>query len=258
MLKYKVFVINLERSTQRLADISDQLQKQNIDFERIDAVDGRLLTPEQIEQVSPSALAKTSYHRQLGLGEIGCALSHKKAWQQIIDQQLDFAIVLEDDIKLADNFNQVLDLFINLPKSAWDFVKLYPLTRSSQRNIRQCYSYKEHEFVTYHKFPLGLQAQVISYQGAVKMVENMPYILQPVDGAFKAWWELDITPFGLMPYCVKNDIHGESDINPGRGLEKMPQRKLIKLKLNWSRALVRLVKMPTLDKAFDLFTQKLK
>lgn len=258
MLKYKVFVINLNRSPKRLEAISAQLQQHGIPFERIEGVDGTTLTAEQIEAVSPRLLAQKSYHRDLGKGEIGCSLSHKRAWQKILDEDLDFAFVLEDDIGLEDNFADVVNLMANLPHANWDFIKLYPLRRGGGSNIRDSFDYQGHQFVSYHKFPISAVAQVVSKQGAKSLLENMPYIVEPVDGHIKSWWSLGIYPFGLIPYCVSVDLAGLSDINPVGSLEKMPQRKLTKLRLNWSRAFKRMLVTPSLDKHFNQFKDSLK
>ncbi|WP_110458392.1 glycosyltransferase family 25 protein [Shewanella algidipiscicola] len=258
MLKYKVFVINLARSPERMARISQQLADANVPFERIEGVDGNLLSDAEIEQVSPAALVRKHYYRALNKGEVGCSLSHKKAWQQIVDDQLDFAFILEDDIDLESNFADVVELMAGLPHANWDFIKLYPLRKGSPKNIRQSVAYRQHQFISYHKFPLSAVAQVISHQGATRLLQHMPYVVQPVDGHLKSWWSLGIYPFGLIPYCVSVDLQGQSDINPTGGLEKLPQRRLHKLYLNWQRAFMRLVSTPKLDNAFSLFSKSLK
>ena len=258
LLKYKVFVINLARSPQRLEAISAQLQKFGINFERIEAVDGNTYSAEQIEAVSPQALVNKSYYRDLGKGEVGCSLSHKRAWQKVIDDELDFAFILEDDITLEANFGDVIKLFESLPHNDWEYVKLYPMKRGSGKNIRHSFPYKGHEFVTYHKLPLSTAAQVVSYKGAQRLLKNMPYVLEPIDGQLKSWWTLDIYPMGLTPYCVSVAADVGSEINPNGGLERMKQRKLTKLLLNWTRAFKRMIAMPSLDKHFNQFKNSLK
>ena len=42
---------------------------------------------------------------------------------KILDDDLDFAFVLEDDIGLEDNFADVVNLMANLPHANWDFIK---------------------------------------------------------------------------------------------------------------------------------------
>jgi len=47
--------------------------------------------------------------RNLSLAEIGCAISHLEIYQDILDRNLDSAIVLEDDAILTQNFRQIFD-----------------------------------------------------------------------------------------------------------------------------------------------------
>ena len=89
-----LFVINLARSTQRLANTQTQLARVSLPFERIDAVDGaQLSTLQKYLHYSPQ-LNKQQYHYPLSNGQIGCYLSHRKAWQKIVDEKLKYAIVL--------------------------------------------------------------------------------------------------------------------------------------------------------------------
>ncbi|QYJ97545.1 glycosyltransferase family 25 protein [Shewanella alkalitolerans] len=258
MLKYKVFVINLARSPERMTHITEQLNRIGVPFERLEGIDGNELTDSDIERVSPAKLVRQNYYRALSKGEVGCSLSHKKAWQKIIDDGLDYAFILEDDIYLEDNFADVVNLMASLPTQEWDFIKLYPLRKGGLKNIRNTFDYKGHKFISYHKFPISAVAQIVSKKGAQALIKNMPYVVQPVDGHIKSWWTLGIYPFGLIPYCVSVNLTGQSDINPHGGLEKMKQRKLTKLYLNWQRALSRLFATPKLDRKFKLFTNYLK
>lgn len=60
----------------------------------IDAVAGGELTPAIVTDVSHHAKMRLSRN------EVGCFLSHKKCWQKIVDDKLQYAIVVEDDIFL--------------------------------------------------------------------------------------------------------------------------------------------------------------
>lgn len=258
MRKYKVFVINLDRSTDRLTRIAAKFDEINVPFERIDAFDGKTLSDAFIEQMSPERVVKKRYYRSLSKGEVACSLSHRKAWEKIVEEDLDFAIVLEDDVDLQDNFCQVLDLIAGLPHNDWDFIKLYPLTRGGKKNIARQFEYRNHTFVIYHKFPLGCVGQAISRQGAESLISHLPYVTQPVDSQLKSWWEAGIFPFGLLPYCVSTDLYGLSDINPSGRLEKMTQNHFIKLVNKAEKALRRIWWTPKLHKKFHQFTQDLK
>ena len=258
MLKYKVLVINLARSPERLAAIASQLDTIGVPFERIDALDGKTLSDDFIEEVSPAQIVSKSYHRALSKAEVACSLSHKRAWQQIIDDDLDFAIVLEDDVELLDNFKGVLTLLSALPHGDWDFIKLYALRRGGGKNIAKRFDFKGHTFVTYHRYPLGFVGQAVSRQGAESLTRNLPYVTEPADGQLKSWWETGVFPFGLVPYCVTTNLDGISDINPGGKLEEMQQNRYVKIVNKIRRASMRLWCTPKLNRKFLEFTQSLK
>ena len=258
MLKYKVLVINLARSPERLAAIQAQLDAINIPFERIDAFDGKSLSDEFVEEVSPAHIVSKSYHRSLSKAEVACSLSHKKAWQRVIDDDLDFGVILEDDVELLDSFSEVLTLLAELPHGDWDFIKLYALRRGGGKNIAKSFDFRGHTFVTYHRYPLGFVGQAVSRQGAAALVRNLPYVTEPVDGQLKSWWEAGVFPFGLTPYCVTTDLDGVSDINPTGKLEEMKQDRLVKIRNKIRRASMRLWSTPKLNRKFREFTQSLK
>lgn len=258
MLSHKVFVINLERSPERLAVISSRLNEFDIPFERVEAIDGKTLSDSVVEEVSPAHVVSKTYHRSLSKAEVACSLSHRKAWRKIVEDDLDFAIVLEDDAEILDNFPRVLDLLAELPCIEWDFIKLYALKRGGEKNVARRFDYRDHTFVTYHKFPLGFQGQAISRQGARSLIERLPYVTEPADSQLKSWWEAGVFPFGLVPYCVSTDVGGPSDINPHGRLEKMKQNRYVKLVNNARRALLRIWWTPKLNKKFDQFAQALQ
>jgi len=257
MLNYKVLVINLARSPDRLAAITEQLNAINIPFERIDALDGRNLSDEFVEEVSPARIVSKSYHRALSKAEVACSLSHRKAWQRIVDDDLDFGVVLEDDVELLESFNEVLTLLAEIPHRDWDFIKLYALRRGGGKNIAQHFDFKGHTFVTYHRYPLGFVGQAVSRQGAESLIRNLPYVTEPVDGQLKSWWEAGVFPFGLLPYCITTDLDGTSDINPGGRLEKMEQNRMVKIVNKVRRASMRLWWTPKLNRKFREFVQSL-
>jgi GR25 family glycosyltransferase involved in LPS biosynthesis len=87
--KYKCFIIHLKRAKKRKAYVDEIISKLNIETEIIDAVDGRLLTNNKISQFyTEKPLFQPAYPFMVNKGEIGCFLSFRKAWQNIVDQNL--------------------------------------------------------------------------------------------------------------------------------------------------------------------------
>ncbi len=77
--------------------MAEQLEGVSLRHEFIEAVDGRALTPsERAELVDETAVAR--YPGWLTPGALGCALSHRRAYERILDSEDDgVALVLEDD-----------------------------------------------------------------------------------------------------------------------------------------------------------------
>ena len=95
----KTFVINLERRKDRLQFVKEQLDQLGIDFDRISAIDGNTLTAQQENIVNQQKFA-LECKRQVVKGEIGCALSHRAVWQKMVEENIPYALILEDDVKL--------------------------------------------------------------------------------------------------------------------------------------------------------------
>ena len=95
------FVISLERSQLRFKH-NRPLPRIPLPGEILPAVDGRALTAQQTNTVYVRCLHKPMYPFVLGPGEIGCFLSHRKAWQEISQRKLDAGLVLEDDVSIDD------------------------------------------------------------------------------------------------------------------------------------------------------------
>ena len=110
-MRFKVFVINLDKSTDRLALCQQNLERLGIDFERIPAVYGKDLSEQQVVDFYDRAANQKGYKKDLNTGELGCYLSHIKCWQKIVDEQLDFALILEDDFVLSDDFIEFQSIF---------------------------------------------------------------------------------------------------------------------------------------------------
>ena len=99
------YVINLARSLDRRAHITAELRKTGIDYEVITAVDGRDLDLHDSTLIDSSLLARNSFPADTA----GCALSHLRAYQKIIADGLDEALVLEDDVTLPADLGTLVD-----------------------------------------------------------------------------------------------------------------------------------------------------
>lgn len=127
----KIFVINLARSLDRREHVAQMMAQFGLDFEFFNATDGRQLTAEQLKrcQLQPQIVLplrfgrKTIFENQLTPAEVGCAFSHLRLYQHIIDLGLEEAVILEDDIVLYPPALLALENLDRI-REPWDVVDI--------------------------------------------------------------------------------------------------------------------------------------
>lgn len=227
MQNYNVFLINLDTSVDRLKNARQQLTEFDIEFERLSAVYGPDLKLVELNKHYSSKLNAKEYHKQLNSGEIGCYLSHRKAWQAIVDQELDFAVILEDDFSLNENFKSLIPSLRSL-KVEWDYIKLaeFPV----KRKVVESFDLSPFQLVQYDKTPSRTGAQAVSFAGAKKLLAASEKFGRPVDIDLQHTWELGVKLFGLKPYPVNLQSQFESEIDKiarRNELKGKPWKKII-------------------------------
>jgi glycosyl transferase, family 25 len=115
----EVYLINLDRSVDRLARFERLSTANSFTFIRISAVDGRALTEKDL------AVYRSTNPKfyPLGPGEIGCFLSHRKAWQAIAANDGAYGAVFEDDVHIGKGVAGLLSQSNWIPDGT-DIVKL--------------------------------------------------------------------------------------------------------------------------------------
>lgn len=103
-----VYVINLDKNTDRLQSVSKRLLALDVPFVRISAVNGKGLSAEERKRLVSSFKWWCVRGMLPRDGEIGCALSHLKAYRMLLESQDDYCCVLEDDCQFEPNFKDQL------------------------------------------------------------------------------------------------------------------------------------------------------
>lgn len=99
-------VINLDRSPERLESITRQLSALGLSFERIAAIDGRKMSPEEFERLEAryDDPRKFVFRKALFPTEVACFLSHAACWQKLVESDSEWGLVMEDDVTLSPRF----------------------------------------------------------------------------------------------------------------------------------------------------------
>lgn len=170
------FVINLPQHTEKRERMESLLASQQIQqYEMIVGTDGLMLSDKDVNDVSTVAESIRNIKRPLGRTELGCALSHLSVYRKILNDNIDQAIILEDDIVFDDRFNLgTLDQI----KSNYDIVLLGASTHDESLKISDtitCIEKNESHNV------FGTFAYYITNQGAKKMLHQYEQINFPMD-----------------------------------------------------------------------------
>jgi len=130
---YKTILINLNKDIDRLDFMTKQLGDLNMSFERLEAVHGKEYMEKDGSEYDEE-LAISRGGRKLSLGEIGCALSHKRCYQKFLNdpeyKDTKYLLILEDDVELDKNFKTILENEIkkNEENYKWNYLQFnYPV-----------------------------------------------------------------------------------------------------------------------------------
>jgi len=170
-------LINLDRSPERLAHFAAQAQRCGLAFERLPAVDGRALGAAEQQ----AAVAARFEFQPLNAGEIGLFMSHRRAWQRIVDSQQAYGAVFEDDAALALALPQALAALERLAP-AGDVFKLETTGRAvvldaAAQALGDC-GCSLQRLRSWHG---GTAAYVVSRAGAQRLLAATAPLADPVD-----------------------------------------------------------------------------
>ena len=111
---FNVFVINLDKDTERMEFMDVQLKRLGIPYERFRAVSPK---KEDLSSEYSETLALEKGKHALLPGEIGCAISHKRIYEKLLKEEFKYGLILEDDVELPENFKQIIECEIKIGRA---------------------------------------------------------------------------------------------------------------------------------------------
>ena len=208
MMKFKIFLINLDDSTDRLSKAKSQFENLSLEFEKISAVMGKALSTEELSKNYSAELNRKHYFVPLSFGEIGCYMSHLKACRKLVADDLDYAIILEDDVVLTEKF-KLIPAALESIKFPWNYIKLISYgkekrikTRTHICNSTLADASFAFDLLTWEKPPIGTAAYAITKEGAKEFLAKRSTFFRPIDVDLQYPWETNLNVTGLSPQCV--------------------------------------------------------
>jgi glycosyl transferase family 25 len=217
-----IFVINLKQSADRRVAMTARLEPLHVNYSFFEAVDGRLLDIGNLPSYAKTR-RRIFYGRDLTPGEIGCLLSHKAIYQHMVDNDIERAIILEDDVFIDPAFAQVIRSILKAPL-AWDIIRF--LAQDKVQNIgRIVYSLscKPYTLARIPATPGGAYGYMLTRKAAARLLQHMQKNILPVDILHGYVWKTGLETFLLRPSPVSADMVIESTIGYGQRFDKTLQ-----------------------------------
>lgn len=214
--RMKIFIVNLKESTGRRLKIESQLNALKLEHEFIEAVNGRLLSPDELtnstERINYAFLP----------GEVGCALSHQKIYKKMIDEGIESALILEDDVVLCDDFCEILKK-TSIPTKKPSVILLSRVNKFYKNPIKnisgQYFLHKTQHATTTHSY-------IINKSGAKSLLANLYPIWMTADkwSLFEDLSWIDVKSIIPHPVSLSDDA-SESTINTSKNDKEIDNKK---------------------------------
>jgi glycosyl transferase, family 25 len=189
-----VFVINLERSVERLAAMTLRCSEIGISFERFSAVSGTDLPPALKPYFCDVSGRIVSPLRP---AEIGCYASHLGVWQLILERRVPAALICEDDAVPPHGIDAIITEIMSSLDGGWDMVLLSSKPVQAFRPLASLAN--GGSLVRYSKVPSSLACYLISNSGAAKMLQPVAPRMWMNDHDSRFPWKFGMETYGVYP-----------------------------------------------------------
>lgn len=193
-MQIPILVINLDRSLDRLAAISERLAHLGLTFVRIPAIDGHTLG----RQEQRLAYRKRLWRSHPTRSEIGCHLSHLRALQHIIDHKIPKAIILEDDAEFEPAFVSVAQEDFD-PRVKLDVLKLEGILRA-RLAIKISGA---HPNLAVVRNTYGSAAYLVTLEGAKRILKRLSPMISRYDDELFCYWRNGLRIYDYLPYPAR-------------------------------------------------------
>ena len=192
------YLINLEENVVRRNNSIRQLKALGLDWYRIDAVNGWKLSDTDIEKFYNAEANRYQAKSPLTAPEIGCYISHLKAWERIASGNSAGGFIFEDDFLATPELHSVLAEICDDGGSNWDMIKLFSLNKSPRTITRQPLG-QQHEVVIPYSVPSCTLGYGVTVAAAARLADHTIPFYRPVDEDLKFFWETGIRVSLVLP-----------------------------------------------------------
>src|SRR5690606_37340096 len=155
-----------------------------------------------------------------------CFLSHRNAWQKIVDRDLDGALVIEDDVDiLPDLFGRAFRLATEATVGRNAYVQFG--LRPPKGEVKTIARDGDVSILRAARVPLGTMCQFVSRSAAAMLLDATNVIDRPVDAFLQMHWLSGVHPVVAVPSGIidRTETIGGSTIHSTKPLPEKISRE---------------------------------
>jgi len=212
--EFDVYIIHMIKNKDRLQNFNNYYNNSDLSFKKINifpAVVGKdlnlinFVSPKGYTQILLSEKTNTrARHYELTRGAVGCYLSHLSIYKKIVESNVNYGIIFEDDSIIASDFYKRMLYGFSVIPSDWDIILLGVI-------CLKCDILKD--YIKINRF-WGTHGYIIKKDSAVKVLS---YLDKPLSKQIDADLSLLIkrnliNVYAVNPIIVAQDVKFGSDI----------------------------------------------
>lgn len=218
-----VIVINLDRAPERLAQFSAAADAAGVAFQRLPAIDGRMLTGfDDCGITVDAATWQTQTRNCPTINEIACFLSHREAARAALTGGATSAVICEDDAVLTDRFADAIRVLNDCTFSGPTIVKLSAIHRRKTFTLDTVHGF---ELGRYTRKTAGAACYWLN-TGGLQAIAGLETAAAPFDWVLDQWWRYGFQLYALTPETARVEDGETSTIgySPGRSGASLASR----------------------------------
>lgn len=227
VLEAECMIIHLERAQARLPQVEVTRKAVPLESRVVRAVDGQQMSEVHAEAYCRKLMQPT-YPFTMRPSEIAAFHSHRSCWQKILDDDLDAALILEDDLHLQEDvFPKALNLALSNIQPG-DFIR-FPI-KLREEKTEEIDTTGELGLHRYDRIALGMVAQLVTRDAARALLSASEQFDRPVDNFLQMQWVHDVRVLTVWPSGVREVSAelGGSMIGRKEGLWQKLRREILR------------------------------
>lgn len=194
------FIIHLQRAERRGEHARSLIDNLPVPTEILDAVDGEAMSEPEIAGVFRRSLHRPWYPFALRKSEIACFLSHRKAWQEIVDRNLSAGLIVEDDVEPGEGFDALFRLAASSIQPN-DYIRFPRWERGENGDVVAA---ENGLSIIEPRLPgLGMQMQLVGVEAARALLAATRRFDRPVDTTIQMGWLHTARILSARPIAIR-------------------------------------------------------